>query len=86
MTAPEENSLLPAASHRHIEFGRRLRLLRIVRSISQTEMAGAAGLTLSEYRRVESGAMGASATEVAHIAECLNLPVSALSEPEKSRS
>ncbi|TRO89103.1 helix-turn-helix transcriptional regulator [Glycocaulis profundi] len=86
MPAPKEDSPLPASSDRHIEVGRRLRLLRLLRSMSQTEVANSAGLTLSEYRRVESGVSGASAIEIAHIAECLSVPVSALSEPERSRS
>ncbi|WP_183776896.1 helix-turn-helix domain-containing protein [Phenylobacterium haematophilum] len=66
-----------------IEVGRRLRLLRQSRSISQTQLAKAVGLTFQQIQKYERGQNRISASKLCHIARSLDVSPLLLLPPEE---
>jgi transcriptional regulator with XRE-family HTH domain len=58
------------------DVGRRIRAQRVVRRISQTELANTLGVTYQQVQKYENGLNRVGAGRLARIAEALNVPVS----------
>jgi transcriptional regulator with XRE-family HTH domain len=58
---------------RHV--GARLRLLRLQRGLSQSEVAGRVGLTFQQLQKYEKGSNRVSASKLFELAAVLNVPV-----------
>lgn len=58
-----------------IHVGDKLRLMRTLRGLSQTELAGKVGLTFQQVQKYESGANRISASRLWEIAEALDTPI-----------
>src|SRR6266700_5426827 len=55
--------------------GRRVRMRRLMLDMSQTEVAGALGLTFQHVQKYEKGANRVSASRLQHISQILQVPV-----------
>jgi len=76
-----------ALSPVHAAFGQALRELRAERGMSREAFALAAGLNRGYYSGVERGVRNVSLTNIAKIADALELPASAvLARAETTRS
>ena len=58
-----------------IEIGRRIRLQRTLHSVTQTELAGAIGITFQQIQKYENGSNRVSAGKLFQIARFLDVPV-----------
>jgi len=65
-----------APDARDVEVGRRIRAQRLVRRMSQTELANSVGVTFQQVQKYEKGVNRVGAGRLARIAEVLNVPVS----------
>ena len=66
------------SSRRHpvdVLVGKRIRMLRIQRSLSQSELAEALGLTFQQIQKYEKGANRVSCSRLFEIARTLNAPI-----------
>jgi hypothetical protein len=70
----ERGTKAKAPDARDVEVGRRIRAQRLVRRLSQTELANK--LTFQQLHKYEKGANRVGAGRLARIAEVLNVPVS----------
>ena len=55
--------------------GRRLRILRLTRELTQDELAGAAGISRSFISLLEHGARGVDVVRLLRVAVALNVPL-----------
>lgn len=58
-----------------IHVGRRVRIRRVMREMSQTKLAEQLGLTFQQLQKYESGANRISASRLWHVAQILDVPV-----------
>ena len=59
-----------------IEVGRRIRVRRLERQMSQTELATQLGVTFQQVQKYEKGANRVGAARLQRIAEALDVPIS----------
>jgi transcriptional regulator with XRE-family HTH domain len=63
------------ATAEDVEIGRKIRVLRLQRGLSQTELAQGLGLTFQQVQKYEKGANRVSAGRLQQIAHMLNTPI-----------
>lgn len=61
-----------------VEVGRRIRLIRKTRGMSQTQLADAAGVTFQQLQKYERGTNRVSASKLVQVATHLGIPASQL--------
>lgn len=61
-----------------VEVGRRIRLLRKTRGLSQTQLATAAGVTFQQLQKYEQGTNRVSASKLVQVAAHLGVPAAQL--------
>lgn len=75
--SPAAAAVDKAAAHAvDVHVGRRLRLKRTLAGLSQTDLAGAVGLTFQQIQKYEKGANRISAGRLVQFAGALGVPVS----------
>ncbi len=67
-----------APDSRDIDVGRRIRAQRLVRGMSQTELANRIGITFQQVQKYEKGVNRVGAGRLTRIAEVLGVPVAFL--------
>jgi transcriptional regulator with XRE-family HTH domain len=72
----ERGTKAKAPDARDVEVGRRIRAQRLVRRLSQTELANKLGISFQQLHKYEKGVNRVGAGRLARIAEVLNVPVS----------
>lgn len=70
MAAPRRDALETEFDRR---LGRRLRSLRHLRGVSQTELGGLAGITYQQLQKYETGENRISASRLVSLARCLGI-------------
>src|SRR5947199_8799359 len=63
------------ASSEDVEIGRKIRVLRLERGLSQSGLAGGIGLTFQQVQKYEKGVNRVSAGRLQRIADLLHVPV-----------
>src|SRR6266567_1242041 len=71
----QRRSRVKAPDVHDVDVGRRIRAQRLVRRISQTELANNLGITFQQVQKYEKGVNRVGAGRLARIAEVLNVPV-----------
>jgi transcriptional regulator with XRE-family HTH domain len=72
----ERGTKARAPDSRDVDVGRRIRAQRLVRRLSQAELANKLGVSFQQVQKYEKGVNRVGAGRLARIAEVLNLPVS----------
>jgi len=68
-----------------MEIGRKIRVLRLERALSQSRLARGIGLSFQQLQKYESGANRVSAGRLQQIADFLGVPVSVFYEATSAR-
>ncbi len=83
MYAKSDNPTRSSAAHsarriepHDVEVGRRIRIRRLERQMSQTELAGRLGVTFQQVQKYEKGLNRVGAGRLMRVAEALEVPVS----------
>src|SRR6266516_557469 len=71
----QRRSRVKAPDVHDVDVGRRIRAQRLVRRMSQTELANNLGITFQQVQKYEKGVNRVGAGRLARIAEVLNVPV-----------
>lgn len=72
------NSKAKAPDSRDIDVGRRIRAQRLVRGMSQSDLANCIGITFQQVQKYEKGVNRVGAGRLTRIAEVLGVPVAFL--------
>jgi transcriptional regulator with XRE-family HTH domain len=75
MTQPSPSSKKRRAGPEDVEIGRKIRLLRLERGLSQSDLAKAIGLTFQQVQKYEKGANRVSAGRLQQIADFFKVSI-----------
>ena len=73
---PKTNVKAKAPDSRDIDVGRRIRAQRLVRGMSQTDLANRIGITFQQVQKYEKGVNRIGAGRLQRISEALEVPIS----------
>jgi len=65
--------------------GAKIRVLRVSRGLSQSDLAGEIGVTFQQVQKYEKGANRVGASRLSHIAAVLGISVGELFEPSRQK-
>jgi transcriptional regulator with XRE-family HTH domain len=69
---------------RDVEVGRRVRMFRLQKGLSQEKLGDALGITFQQVQKYEKGANRIGAGRIQRIAEILDVPVTSFFTPQKN--